>query len=450
MKLIDKLLDDKNEASFAFFWQLIGPLFVLCAFALMPHNTVLFIVGVMGLFLSAKFHMKGFVASIAVLLFGVIASFFISGSDFLWTLGIEGSFALAFFITAQSADRQSIFLKSLFSQVETKSSVISNLEDEVTKSKQETIEKNLVLQEKIASLQKGLDEALAEQSSIVILNEVLRKTTATHISETNAAQEELLNAQIHLDFERKEKGAIQTSLSRLKNESAIIQENKQLTDEINAVRLDKEQTHTINETLARLHAKENLRAKEALDQLEVYEKEKKDVESHELLELKANLENSLSELKQAIFERDALKKEFQDFETLQEECKSLKDRLQLAEVELVQKKVSEAPVDLSQYVEKDTFLHVQETVKNLTHVDALYKQLKMQFDEKNEVLHKTRKELFHMDNALQTLQKEEALDDKIDLKDIARELSSLEEKIAHLEEENKELQDLITSLSEKA
>jgi len=426
MKIVDKLLDDKNEASFAFFWQLIGPLFVLCAFALMPHNTLLFIVGSIGLFLSAKFHMKGFVASLAVLLLGAIASLFIAGADFLWTVGIEGSFALAFFITAQNADRQSSFLQSLFSQVETKSSVISNLEDEVTKSKQETLEQSLSLQEKIASLQKGLDEVLSEQSSIVTLNEVLRKTTARHIAETKAAQETLLNAQISLDFDKQERESIQKNFIRLENESAVAQDNKQLTDEINAIRLDREQTHTINETLARLHAKESLRAKEALEELEVYEKEKKETDSIEIKDLKERHENSLSELKKAVSDRDSL----------QEEYNSLKDRPQHVET----------PQDLTQYVEKDTFLHMQEKMKESAKLDALYKQLKVQFDEKNEVLHKTRKELFQVDNALQTLRKEAALDDKMDLKEIIHEIAGLEEKIAHLEEENKELQDLITSL----
>lgn len=432
MKFIDKLLDDKNEASFAFFWQLIGPLFVLCSFALMPPNTLLFFVGAMGLFLSAKFRMKGFAASIAVLLLGAIASLFVLNTDFLWTVGIEASFAIAFFITAQNADRQSSFLQSLFSQMETKSSVISNLEDEVTKSKQETAEKNLALQEKIGSLQKQLDEILSEQSSIVILNEVLRKTTASHILETEAVQENLLNAQIRLDFERKEREALEATLGRLKNESALAQENKELIDEINKVRLDREQTHTINETLARLHAKESLRAKEAFEQLALFEKEKGSIESSEITELKEQLETHLIELKQVVLERDALK-----------------ERLHLAEAEIAQKAALQTPVDLSQYVDKDTFLHLQEKNKELTHIDSLYKQLKAQFDEKNEVLHKTRKELFQVDTALQALQKDAALDDRMNSAEVIKELSGLEKQIDQLEEENKELQDLITSLSEK-
>jgi hypothetical protein len=56
--------------------------------------------------------------------------------------------------------------------------------------------------------------------------------------------------------------SLQTELNRLGNDSALAQQNKQLFEELNESRGREAQTHLINETLVRLHAKENQKVRE--------------------------------------------------------------------------------------------------------------------------------------------------------------------------------------------
>ena len=55
MKWINRVLDEKSDGALAFFWQLVGPIFVLCTYALEPHHILIFFAGVIGLFVKTKF-----------------------------------------------------------------------------------------------------------------------------------------------------------------------------------------------------------------------------------------------------------------------------------------------------------------------------------------------------------------------------------------------------------
>ena len=450
MRFIDKISDDKQEAENSFFWQLVGPFSVLCTFALMPHNLLLFAVGGIGLYLSGKYRKKGLLYSISLLILGFIVSYFIYRGDLLWIFGVEASFALAFFITNQTADLQLALFESIFNQVDTKSKSILNLEEEILKSSEEMKKKQLALQDKNESLQKQLDEIVLEQSSIVVLNDVLRRKTADQILIAERLEESLLEERVRLDYEKKEKAEIEAEVARLKNESSIDRENKKLIDEINAIRLEKEQTHTINETLARLHAKESIRAQEAIDRLELYKKEQAVAENIEIASLKKALEQKTDEQIQAEFKKEDLKREIAS-----EEIALLKETLSKKENEfnalLAQKESLEEALKTKSYIDsisdQPSVDRLEKKVKELAGIEAKYKQLKSQFEEKNETLGKARQELFQVDTALQTLQKEAALDDRVEGREVFVQFSNLEETISRLEEENKELQDLVSLLS---
>lgn len=69
---------------------------------------------------------------------------------------------------------------------------------------------------------------------------------------------------------------------------------------------------------------------------------------------------------------------------------------------------------------------------------------------KNQTLHKTRSELFYVDNALQTLKIEIQSNELMEThlpQEILSEFSVLEREISNLAEENEELQNLVTLLS---
>lgn len=455
MKVLEKFLNDKSDVALAFFWQIIGPLFILCTFALAPNNVLIFSVGVVGLLLCAHWQLTGFFYSLIALALAALAEHLFFETKHFWLLGLEGSYAVAFFITALSAERHSHFIQSLFSQLDTRNSSILNLEDEFTKSRDSETAQQMMYQEKFAVLQSQIEEAQAEQSSLHILNEVLRKTTAREASEMEVLRSELIGVQSRLCFALSERDALHGELSHFMNVDSVVLENKKLIDEINAARLDKEQTHMINETLAHLHAKENMRAKAACEQVSVLEGEKERLDS-QLVSLKRELEENRSQLEQAFAEQALSQVTAQRFEAVQTERNFLKDRLRLAELELSNRVEAPTPaldvpsVDLSSYIAKEEVLHLEEKVKALSQIEILFKQLKAQFAEKNEVLHNTRSELFHTYTALEALKIDRSSNELLVSpipQEIISEFVELDTQISDLQKENEELQNLVSVLS---
>lgn len=83
------------------------------------------------------------------------------------------------------------------------------------------------------------------------------------------------------------------------------------------------------------------------------------------------------------------------------------------------------------------------------HVDALYKQLKAQFDEKNKVLEETRRDLFTKENSLLSIQLKQ--DSKLKEEDIyiaklEKDLAQMEDENIKLELENKNLETIVSRL----
>lgn len=84
--------------------------------------------------------------------------------------------------------------------------------------------------------------------------------------------------------------------------------------------------------------------------------------------------------------------------------------------------------------------------------ESLYKQLRLQFDEKSEVLNQTRKELFHTENQLLALEKEKEVvtfDEDVDQKILVSQMKALEEEREDLEDQVLLLQEIISSMQEK-
>ncbi len=84
--------------------------------------------------------------------------------------------------------------------------------------------------------------------------------------------------------------------------------------------------------------------------------------------------------------------------------------------------------------------------------EALYKQLRRQFDEKSVVLSGTRRELFLVENQLLTMKKaqqEQSMEESDDQKSLISHLNQLDLACCELEEEVLFLQDIVTSLQDK-
>lgn len=449
MKILENILDGKEGSANSLLWQIAGPLFVLCTFALSPDHLSIFLIGVLGLFLCCRWQMTGFFSSLILLLLASLGEHYYFQKGHLWLLGIQGSYAIAFFITALNAEGHTHFVKNLFSQMEMRDASILNLEEEFSKSRETMSEALMRSQEKAESLQKLVEETSQEHSSLLVLNDVLRKTTARKLEENDLLHTEFAALQNLLVSLQNEKDALQKELLFFKNSEKLVLENQKLIDEINCARLEKEQTHGINETLAKLHAKENAKALEANAIAASLEEKVRSLEEElsvkakaafayeaSLNEQKALWESTLSSLKTQIEEKE------QNFLAKQEDWQ--KERESFAQE-------AKAPiVDLTQYVAKAEAAILEERIKNLSKVEPLYRQLKAQFAEKNDLLHQTRSELFLADTERQVLKMElERLELSKNLiaPEIISEFSEMEEKIEALVQENEELQSLVTCLS---
>ncbi len=368
-----------------------GPIFLLCSVALAVKTSISFdllLLAVGGFFLSARLQIRGCCYALSLLgIVSVLRHLFLV-SDHLWALGIEGLLGMAFLITALASEQGASWIQILESQIETRKSALENLEEEKTKEQSIAQEQQIAFQEKVASLQKELDEMQAEHSSLLILNEVLRKSNARYVLEAAQFEEALYGAKIEWEQLKAESLTQEMELGRLKNTEGLARENIQLLNELNRARYDREQTYLINETLARLYAKESFKAKDA-----------------------------------------------------EGECASLKELLRAVQGEI--RKESFDP----QMAEKLRF--AEEKVHQLSKIEPLFKQLREQFEEKTRVLHQTRSDLFKLDTELQRVQREKAtLELEPIPKEVEKELDTLTSHIQLLEDENRELQEIVTLLTE--
>ncbi len=372
-----------------------GPLSLLCTLALGVKGAIpfdLLFTAAIGLILCACWQLRGCCYSFLLLGVGAVIRHGFFVSDHLWQLGLEGSLACAFLITALAFEQKNILVESLESQIGTGKAALKNLEEELAKTQETSQEQQIIFQEKVAGLQKEFEDLQTEHSSILILNEVLRKTTARHAQESETLSANLLDLQRQMALLKAEYAECQNDLTRLANSDAMATQNRELIKELNAVRYEKEQTHLINETLARLYARENLKAKES-----------------------------------------------------EQEVSSLADQLAAAHREV--HRITQSREHPPQIAEQLAF--AKEKMMHLSQIEPLFKQLKKQFEEKNQVLHETRSELFKSDTELQKLKIEKmALEFNPIPKEAEEEIHALSAQILALEEENRQMEELISVLTD--
>lgn len=481
--------------------QILGTLFLIATLALAAQvhlSADLILLALIGFFLCATYQQKGCIYAflLLALLAAVKHGFF--ESKHLWTLGIEGSLGCAFVITALSFAQDRDYLQSLQTQVETRTLSLHNLEEELTRLQEVSTQEQVRFEGKLSSLQKELEEIQSHHSSLSILNEVLRKNTARVTGEKEDLELLCTDLQKRLGFMQLEVQEKEEECKRLVQKEALASENKWLLKELNGARFEREQTHLINETLARMHAKESLKAKEGREQICQLLEEKAEIQKQlsfskeEIQRLESHLQQLFEEVNQS---RDlAMKQEHLQAEKIllqerlgkaQEQIAFLEEKLAephkdpVGEARLEQllvekaqlmeelKKAQEEPVsigidlEMQQRLEEvmqeraqlaDQLKHAQEQVHQLAQVEPLYKQLRKQFDEKNGVLHQTRSQLFKLDTELQTLriEKEQMADCAQPMvQELQEELEKLAHQISDVEEENLHLQELISHLNEQ-
>src|SRR3989344_2519412 len=241
---------------------IVGPLFLLCAVIRGPKSYDLLAVATLGLFLCARWQIRGCVYALVLLGIVAIVKHWISPHHHLWQLGLESSIGFSFLISALAFEETAHFEGSLQQQIETSQETIRNLEEDLARHQEERAAEQMAKAEKLAQITQQYEESQADLSSLHILNEVLRKSTAKAIEEKDCVADESLQMQRKVGQLLQELDALQTELRRFKEESSLVGQNGQLFKELNEARAKEAQTHLISETLVRLHAKESQRAKD--------------------------------------------------------------------------------------------------------------------------------------------------------------------------------------------
>jgi chromosome segregation ATPase len=445
----DPLQSEKEEM---LVWQIVGPISLLCAFFLLangPLNLDLYAAGLIGLFLSARWHFRGcFYALAALIVLGTFKHSMGGDPAHLWRLGLEGSIACSFFITALAFENSSLHIDALQAQMKASAAALAGVEEDLSKTREEAVQRQMIAAEKLDTMQKDLEEAVAEKGSFEVLNDVLRKVTARHQGEKELVEKHAFEEQRRLAQSQAEIEALQQEISQLKAGDFQV-EKAALLDELNEARVEKEQSHLINEKLVRLHAKESVRAQAAIEQLQLVVEEKRAIQLS-LRQAIQEAESSMQALKQAEEDKAAHREALEQMGRLRQEKMFLQERLKSLEMEISLLKKTPEELEVLRK-ERDhlamQFGKAQEKIHFLSKLEPLHKQLKVQFEEKNQVLHETRAALFHVDTELQTLKIERDQKGMQPIPEaLCNELNLLDQELTTLQKENDELQALVTHL----
>lgn len=314
--------------------SLFGPFFLLTSLALLANQAIpldLFCVTLLGFFLASLFHVRGFCyASIFLALDGIFRHWNLE-SGHLWLLGVETSIGLAFFIIALCFEEKTKLFDSLKSQVQSASFSIAHLEEEALKQHDSALEDKLSLERRKEEIQKMFDELEIEHSSVLVLNEVLRKKTAQYEALSKESKDLLLAKEHQQKGLEEEIVALNEELKRLKDTQEMARLNCELMADLNQAKVAKEQTFLFNQTLERLLASEKYKRKEAEEERDAIKELRRKAPLYkadsELLEESEFLKKKVEELKNFEHLYQQIKAQFEEKKrTLKETRKELFQR----------------------------------------------------------------------------------------------------------------------------
>jgi hypothetical protein len=453
---------------------ILGPVFFsttlfLIGKAPLSGNYDLVFIATLGLLASARWHLKGAIASIISI--GILAGikFFAFGLLTPWVIGVYASIALSLLITCLVLENESKQGIALEQKAAAHEKTIGFLEEDLSRLKEESSGQISQVNQRLMELQTQLEEEGKEVSCYRVLNELLRKSHAKSLDEKKQFESRFLSAQRREYQLLKEVDDLSKELQRLSNESSLVKQNQDLFLEINELRFHLQQAKFLQDSfsfdLRKLKSLEEERVEIELfiKGLEAELESKKDLtvtaEKEEALLKKISLlEDDLANAQKILGDWESKKEELilqiatreekhlQEKESLSKVLDELKRNLDFEKLnfEAKEKLLSDEIV-----IWKNKAIATEQTldkIKNFT-PDHLYKQLKLRFEEKKHLLHQTRCQLFKADTELQTLHKTLEHQESDPIPDaVLTHLESLEEENYHLHEERVALQDLVSKL----
>lgn len=234
------------------FWM--GPAFLLCTLALVswlsPQEIGIWLLATLaGMALCVRYQMKGCIYAILLLAaFSAARHSSILGGHVVY-FGIEGSLACSFLIMALAIEQRFSKLKCLNEQATAQSLTIGNLEQNIAKLIESSQAEQIALAERAATKEKELEDIQSELSSVLVLNEVLRKTTAAQLKESRERAEALIDRERKIAFLTSERDQLESQLETFRSESSVIQEHEKVSQELNQARCEYAQLQLMHEHL---------------------------------------------------------------------------------------------------------------------------------------------------------------------------------------------------------
>ncbi len=393
------LIDEKLENNLKF-WVLLGPYLLFLSISLATFDLAIFTA--VALFFCYRFKFKGLILALAALVtYGFYTQVNLENNH-LWNLGLQISIALGLIISTFGFDEIKNYLSLLDGS---KNQDFCNLQKQL-KEKQEQLEatcKNL--EENLIILKGELNKKSQKLLQISAENENLKKDLQDNIHRKDYLLNELDNKVKEIDELHIKQDELYEKISFLKDEEFLHEKNKNYQKEI-------EELKSLNE---------------------VYKKEK-DIILKELDEKKQKIEKLLSQISQSA--------DIKDFESIikqkEEEISNLKEKLNNLP------NIKNTVVNSEQMNENKA--------KDFNSLNSLYVQLKNQFEEKQQILHKTRRELFQVKEKLTAYQKEHNKDFEDLTENEKMILSDLDQTIEDLQKyknENEALEEMVSLLLNK-
>ncbi|MBM3184030.1 MAG: hypothetical protein FJZ64_01840 [Chlamydiae bacterium] len=187
----------KEESTKIFF--LAGPIGIFLAFllamqipfSLFPYDLAL--ISLTGLFLTARFHLKG--CSYALILLAIVGLLFhlFFEDHHMARLLLEAALCSSFIVAALVFEEDAKSFHQLQSQLTSFQATIKNLEEDSLRAREAFVSDQIASHEKINDLQKSLEEIQSDKNSLEMLNDVLRKSNAKYFEEQKAFEERLFS-----------------------------------------------------------------------------------------------------------------------------------------------------------------------------------------------------------------------------------------------------------------
>jgi hypothetical protein len=405
-------------------WFLLGPGSLFMSFFVSLFSSKIYydlwLLAIVSIFLCWQFAFRGLVVSLTCLVFSAIFHHFLFPSALLWNVGLELTVACGIWVSYLSF---ALLKEKMASSEKTRKDLFQKIS-----FMEETFKKEEELHfQQLGSLQKEISDL----DSLVELQQEQREKLE---KKSKHLQETIDKAAACFGEEKKELEAKIYLLREKENQTEI--EKKKIEEEALSLRgmQDRLQKGTLEKDQKILSIEKEKKELDSQIQKELqrnvsYEEEKKKL-LQEISLIKAEKEKLATAIERERREKSQMEKKISEL-SLQEETKHLQ----------MQKEKEKGHQSL-----QDKDLILQETLEEKKKVFDLYKQLKVQFQDKSQTLHKTRKELFHLQEKMIADQREKELALHVDFS-TEKEVFSLEEIMSSLEQENKHFQEIIHFLS---